>query len=414
MNILAAVLVALRGLQANKLRSSLTILGVLIGVAAVVSLMSIGQGVQASINQSISSLGTNLIYVRPGSTVESGVRTAQGSAVTLTMEDAAALADPVSAPAVALVSPQQNTFGQLIAGGQNTAAQVYGVTPEFQDISRMEMADGEFISERDILAKSRVLVLGSTVATTLFPDASPVGQSIRVNNQPFKVVGVLKSKGGTGFGSQDEMVIAPITTVQTRLSRGRTASGASSVQVINVQATSDKDVEAAKEQIATILRERHRIVGDDDFTVTSLQDLLQAISQVTLVLTVFLGSIAGISLLVGGIGIMNIMLVSVTERTREIGIRKAVGAKRNDILLQFLVEATTLSLVGGVIGLLFGWGVSRLIGRIPMGGQTIPAVVTPEVALLALSVSVVVGLFFGIYPAGRAAQLNPIEALRYE
>ncbi|MFH1483992.1 MAG: ABC transporter permease [Chloroflexota bacterium] len=402
-------------LVANKMRSSLTVLGVIIGVTAVISLMSIGRGSQAAITSRIESLGTNLLFVRPGASSEAGARGAQGSAVSLTLEDAEALADPALAPSVAGVAPEVQTFAQAIAGRNNTRTQVVGVTPGYQFVRNFPVAEGNFISTSNVQSRSMVVVLGSNVAETLFGQVSAVGQSIRISGLQFKVIGVLKSKGGTGFGNADDVVLAPITTVQARLFRQRTAAGAQNVQTINVQAVSAKETDNAIQQISAILRQRHRIVvGEDDFTITSQQETITALQESTQVWVVFLGAIAGISLLVGGISIMNIMLVSVTERTREIGVRKAVGAKRRDILLQFLVEAALLSLTGGGFGVLVGWGVSHFVSGLNLGGQAITTVVSADIVILAVSVSAAIGILFGLYPAYRAARLNPIEALRYE
>jgi len=414
MNAAQTVRTALAALTANKMRSSLTVLGVIIGVTAVISLMSIGRGSQAAITSNIESLGSNLLFVRPGASTEAGVRGAQGSAISLTLEDAEALADRQLAPAVAGVAPQVQTFAQVVAGKKNTRTQVLGVTPEYQSVRNFPVATGVFISSSQVKSSSMVAVLGSNVAETLFGQMIPVGQSIKINGRQFKVIGVLQSKGGTGFGMTDDVVLAPITTVQKRLSSQRTAAGQQSVQTINVQAASAKETDAAIQQIASILRQRHRIVGEDDFTISSQQETIDALQQSTQVWVVFLGAIAGISLLVGGIGIMNIMLVSVTERTREIGVRKAVGAKRRDILLQFLVEAALLSLTGGGIGVLVGWGVSHFVSGLNLGGQAIRTVVSADTVILAVSVSAAIGILFGLYPAYRAARLNPIEALRYE
>ena len=402
-------------LVANKMRSSLTVLGVIIGVTAVISLMSIGRGSQAAITSRIESLGTNLLFVRPGASTEAGARGAQGSAASLTLEDAEALVSPSLAPSVAGVAPEVQTFAQVIAGRNNTRTQVVGVTPGYQFVRNFPVAEGNFISTSNVQSRSMVVVLGSNVAESLFGQVSAVGQSVRISGLQFKVIGVLKSKGGTGFGNADDVVLAPITTVQARLFRQRTAAGAQSVQTINVQAVSARETDNAIQQISAILRQRHRIVvGEDDFTVTSQQETITALQDSTQVWVVFLGAIAGISLLVGGIGIMNIMLVSVTERTREIGVRKAVGAKRRDILLQFLVEAALLSLTGGGIGVLVGWGVSHFVSGLNLGGQAIQTVVSADIVILAVSVSAAIGILFGLYPAYRAARLNPIEALRYE
>jgi len=406
-------LVALTSLNANKLRSGLTVLGIVIGVAAVIALVSIGRGAEASITSQIQSVGTNLLFVRPGRLQEGGAFSAAGAAASLTLEDAAALA---SAPSVVGVSPVVNGRAQVVFLSQNTNTSVLGVTPEYPWVSNFELADGEFLSQTNVTARSSVAVLGSAVADILFGGtAGAVGQTIRLNGQPFRVIGVLKSKGGSGFMNQDDQVLIPLTTAQTRLLGARFFGRSSSINVVNVKVADAKLVDQATEEISAILRERHRVLeGEEDFTIQSQLDILGALTQVTDTLTLFLGGIAAISLVVGGIGIMNIMLVSVTERTREIGIRKAVGARRRDILLQFLVESAVLSLLGGVIGIVLGWLVSRLIGGIPMGAQGITPVVGVDTILMATVFSMAVGLFFGIYPATRAASLNPIDALRYE
>jgi len=411
MQIIESARIALRSLGANKLRSGLTMLGVIIGVAAVISLMSIGQGAQAAITAQIQGIGTNLLFVRPGAMQESGVRGAQGSAVTLTMQDAEALA---SAPGVVMVAPQFNAFGQAVAQGQNVRTQIIGVTPAYQQVRNTYVQSGDFISDAHVTARSSVAVLGSNVAATLFPGGEPIGQNVRINNVTFRVIGVLETKGGTGFGNQDDLVLVPLTTAQSRLFGGDRFRGQTSLSLVNVQVAEASQIEQAIQDISAILRERHRVIFEDDFTVQSQQDILNTATQITGVLTIFLGGIAAISLIVGGIGIMNIMLVSVTERTREIGIRKALGARRHDILAQFLTEATILSLVGGIIGILIGAGVARLVSGISFGTATIATVVNLDSILLATIFSMAVGLFFGIYPASRAAGLNPIEALRYE
>jgi len=414
MNIIETLKTSLRSILANKMRSSLTVLGIIIGVAAVISLMSIGRGSQSAITANIESLGTNLLFVRSGAATVSGVRQAQGSMTSLTLDDAEALADPLLAPAVKAVAPQVQTFAQVVAGRQNAFTQVLGVTPEYESVRNFPVAEGRFITDTDVKNRSLVVVLGSSVAETLYGDTSAIGQSIKISGRQFKVIGVLESKGSTGFGSSDDVIIAPVTTVQTRLYSQRTTSGSESVQTINVQVTSAKNTDAAIEQITAILRERHKITGEDDFTISSQQETIDTLKESTQVWVLFLGAIAGISLLVGGIGIMNIMLVSVTERTREIGIRKAIGAKKRDILLQFLVESAVLSLVGGGIGVLIGWGVSTLVSGINLGGTAITTVMSADILILAVSVSAAIGIIFGIYPAYRAARLNPIEALRYE
>jgi len=373
--------------------------------------MSIGRGSQAAITNNIESMGTNLLFISPGASTQEGVRGAQGSAGTLTMDDAQAISEAL---AVVAVAPQVQSFAQVVAGRQNTRTQVIGITPEYQFVRNFPLAQGDFITASQVKNRAKVVVLGSSVSETLFGRLSPIGESVKINGIQYKVIGVLESKGGTGFGSQDDVIMAPITTVQDRLSLQRTASGGRNVQSINVQVGNAADIDAATQQISAILRERHDITGNDDFTITSQQDMVQTLNESTGVFVIFLAAIAGISLLVGGIGIMNIMLVSVTERTREIGIRKSVGARRQDILLQFMVESATLSLLGGGIGILLGWGISRLISGLSISGTTINTVMSADILILAVSVSAAIGIVFGLYPAYRAARLNPIDALRYE
>jgi putative ABC transport system permease protein len=416
MNPTESIRVALRALAANKLRTILTMLGIVIGVGSVVTLMSVGRGAQAQITSSIQSQGTNLLFIRPGSTQQSGVRTGQGQAPTLTYEDAIAIGQ--RATTVAAVAPENSQGAQLIAGGQNYNTRLLGTTPEYESVRNAKIALGEFIVPQHVEARSTVIVLGATVAETLFPGLDPVGQTLKVNvggrtGPTFRVIGVLEKKGGTGFGNQDDLAVVPLTTMQTRLAAQRTARGARNVGSINVQMVEGVDSQVAIEQVGEILREEHR-AAQDDFTIQSQEDLLEVANQVTGVLTVLLGSIAGISLVVGGIGIMNIMLVSVTERTREIGIRKAVGARRRDILAQFLTEAIVVSVLGGALGVGIGAGLAGVVSNIDMGGQRLQTLVAPDAVLLAFGVSAAIGLFFGIYPAARAARLNPIEALRYE
>jgi putative ABC transport system permease protein len=416
MNAARTVRSALTALTANKMRSSLTVLGVVIGVAAVISLMAIGQGSQQAVTENIESLGSNLLFVRSGATMFAGIRGAQGSAGTLTLADAEALADSGLAPLVAAVAPETQTRGQVVAGGQNTNTTVMGVTPEYHDVRNTPVAEGEEISSYHLDRKSMVAVLGSSVAETLFGQASPVGQTIRIEGKQFEVIGVLESKGGTGFGSQDDQILIPITTMQYRLSSQRTASGELSVQTINVQVVDGIETDVAIQQITSILVERHRIgAGEEyDFNISSQEEVIETLEESREIWVVLLGAIAGISLLVGGIGVMNIMLVSVTERTREIGIRKAVGAKRRDILLQFLVEATLMGLIGGGLGVAAGLGVTSLVSGTTLGGTTIETAISANIIILAVCVAVGVGILFGLWPAYRAARLHPIEALRYE
>jgi putative ABC transport system permease protein len=407
------LLEALDSLNANKMRSMLTILGIVIGVAAVIAMLSIGRGAEASITSSIESIGTNLVYVTAGSTSENGVRTSAGSAATLTIDDANQL---VGLPNVEVVAPQTESFVQVVYQGQNTNTRLMGVTSGYQDLGSMTLADGEFLSDTDQANRSLVVVLGSSVAETLFGSTSGVvGQRVRMNGQPFKVIGVLESKGGTGFMNQDDQVFVPLSTALYRLTGGTRFRGSNVISQINLKASNSKVVDSVVTEVTQAMRQLHGTVeGADDFTVTSQEATLQTATAVTDTLSIFLGGIAGISLLVGGIGIMNIMLTTVSERTHEIGLRKALGALRQDIMMQFLVESMVLSLLGGIIGVALGAGIASLMGSIQISGTTIQPAVGLDSVLLATLFSMAVGLFFGIYPATRAARLQPVEALRYE
>ncbi len=410
MNVLESMRIALRSLSSNKMRSGLTMLGIIIGVMSVIAMLSIGQGVQASITNQINSIGTNLLFIRPGAIQQGGVRSAEGSAATLTMEDATALAD---IPNIVAEAPEVDSFGQVAYLGNNAVGRVLGVTPDYLDALNANVADGSFISAANVTAKSADVVLGAQIAQELFNDAEPVGQSVRINGQQFRVIGVMQAKGGTGALNADTQVFVPITTATSRLSRPGQFQGSNSVSVINVKISNQNVQNDVIQNISQVLDQRHH-VSQDDFNIQSQQDILNTASQVTGILTIFLGGVAAISLIVGGIGIMNIMLVSVTERTREIGIRKAIGARKRDILTQFLTEAMILSLSGGGIGIVLGALVARLISGVQMGSSTLTTVVAPSSILLAVLFSAGVGLFFGSYPANRAASLRPIEALRYE
>ena len=415
MDMTGSVRIALRALGANKLRASLTMLGVIIGVGAVIALMSIGTGMQQQITSQVRGLGTNLLFITPGAQQTGGVSAAAGTRPTLTVDDNEALVN-AGFPYLVDTAPQQDSGAQLIAGGQNWRSRVSGITPSFLYVRNMEVALGEFINDDHMQGRSRVMVLGANVAQQLFGESDPVGETIRANNQSFRVIGVLESKGGNALGNQDDVVYIPLTTMQTRFSSSRSPSGANTISSIAIQLTDEQYVDTAVQEISAILREEHDVF-EDDFTILSQQDMVETVSEITGSITLFLGAVAGISLLVGGIGIMNIMLVSVTERTREIGIRKALGAKRGNILSQFLTEATVVSLLGGGLGILIGLGASRLLSGIELGapgGQSFQTVVPPDAIILAFVVSAAIGLFFGSYPAMRAAQLNPIEALRYE
>jgi putative ABC transport system permease protein len=404
---------SIESLSGNKLRSMLTVLGIVIGVAAVIAMLSIGRGAQASITSRIESMGTNLIYVTPGSTSQSGVQSASGSAGTLTLDDADALANLANVEAVA---SQTSNFVQVVYQGLNANTRLMGVTPGYETVSSLALEDGEFISDSDQSARSLVVVLGSSVAEDLFGStAGVVGQKVRLNGQSFKVIGVLASKGSTGFMNQDDQVFVPLSTALYRLVGGERFRGSSVISQITVKASSANVVDQVASEVTSTVRDLHGTVeGADDFTVTTQKSTLATATEVSDTLTIFLGGIAGISLAVGGIGIMNIMLTTVSERTHEIGLRKAVGAKRRDILLQFLVESMVLSFAGGLIGVALGWGVARLMGQVQFSGSTITPVVGMDSVLLATLFSMAVGLFFGIYPATRAARLQPVDALRYE
>ena len=408
MNLYQSIIEALESLSANKLRSALTILGIVIGVGAVIALVSIGRGAQATITDSIQGIGTNLIFVFRGGSED--VRNPKP----VTLGDAQAIADPFQAPSVAGVAPVLQGSGKVAFGGESSTTTLSGVTPEYAAVRNYKVAEGEFINESHMLGQASVVLLGTEVAENLFGRREGlVGETVRIEGQPFRILGVMEERGGSGFSNEDDQVFVPLTTAQARLLRRATRDR---VDLILVQAVSAEAVPQANEEVAQILRQRHRTqIGLDDFTLLSQQDFLDTASTITGVLTIFLGGIAAISLLVGGIGIMNIMLVSVTERTREIGLRKAVGAHKRDILVQFLTESSVLSLFGGIIGILLGWVIAFVVGQIAQANNApIDPRIGIDVILLATIFSTAVGLFFGLYPANRAASLEPVEALRYE
>ena len=417
MNPIDILVTALTSLTANKMRASLTLLGIVIGVTAVIVLVSMGRGVQASITSEFEGLGANLITVTAGSS-EGGFGAffgESGDEMTLTLEDAYAIRDSEYAPSVAGVAPEISSFAHVVSRRNEDWTQVVGVTPDYETVRNYNVTSGNFISHKHVEDAASVTVIGAGVSEFLFGYRNPVGQTIKLNDRPFTIIGVLESQEGL-FGFLDNRLLVPITTAHYRIDHRRNEQGEISVDSINIQAASTEAIETAQDEVSAILRLRHRITEEDDFTVSTQQDAIAAIESATQVIVIFLGSIAGISLLVGGIGIMNIMLVTVTERTREIGIRKAMGAKRRDVLFQFMAEASMLSFTGGLVGLGLAYGIVSAISGQPIFGpdSEIAITITPDIALLACTVSIGIGLFFGVYPAIRASRLHPIEALRYE
>ncbi len=417
MSVFQAILEALESLSGNKMRSGLTVLGIVIGVAAVIAMLAVGNGAQASITGSISSIGTNLLFVFSGAPDGGGAGMGMRSGKNdrpLTTADADALMDGFAAPSVAIVAPAIQGNALLNFSSEKTSASILGITPAYAEARNLKMAEGEFINEEQSLGRMSVVVLGPEAAKALFGHTDGVtDETIRIEGQPFRVIGVLEARGGGAFGSEDNAAYIPFSTAQSRLIK---RASRDQVDIIYIQAISAEAVPDAVNEVSDILRQRHRSpVGLDDFSVLTQQDFLSVFGQITGVLTIFLGGIAGISLLVGGIGIMNIMLVSVTERTKEIGLRKALGARKRDILLQFLTESSLLSLIGGIVGTLFGWVIARIVEQVATAtGNTFVPIVGFDAIVLATSFSAIIGLFFGIYPASRAAKLEPVEALRYE
>jgi putative ABC transport system permease protein len=405
-NFLELMRVSLRALYANKLRSTLTMLGIIIGVSAVIAMVGIANGATQSVTSNIQGLGSNLLIISPGQSNTGGVRGGAGSANSLKMEDIPKI--QAAGPAVKMVAPTANSNAQVVYGKGNTSTSIMGTTPEYATIRNVSIAQGRFLTQEDVEKSARVIVVGPTVVENLMGDrnADIIGKSIKLNNVPFQVVGVTASQGSTGGQNNDDIIFAPISTVQSRLVGNKT------VRQIFVEAASAELMTDAQDQVTYALQTAHKIpVGQpNDFTITNQAEILATMENITKTMTMLLGGIAGISLLVGGIGVMNIMLVSVTERTREIGIRKAIGAKGRDILSQFLIEAVVLSLIGGIIGIILGWGGSILISKF--------AGMATNVSLssvgMAFGFSALIGIIFGVVPARKAAAMDPIEALRYE
>ena len=407
MDFLNIIRVAFRALVRNKMRAALTMLGIIIGVSAVVAMVSIGQGAQATVQAQIDSIGTNLLFVTAGAQNVGGVRSGTGDSGTntLTVEDLDAIKREV--PSVSMVTPAVNARGQLVAGNMNWNTSIQGVSEQYPDVRKWSVQSGEFFTDSDVKTAARVLVVGKTIADNLFAGADPIGQTIRVQNLPFRVVGVMVRKGQDAQGrDQDDVAFSPYTTVQKKI------LGSPRLQIAYVSAVSPDATYTAQQQITELLRQRHKLNGNDpdDFTVRNMSDIAETANQTNNTMTMLLACIAGVSLLVGGIGIMNIMLVSVTERTREIGIRMAIGARSSAVRSQFLIESVVLSLTGGLFGILLGIAASLAIPRI-LGW---PTLISMTAIVGSVIFSVAVGIFFGYYPARKAAALDPIDALRYE
>jgi putative ABC transport system permease protein len=406
MNYVNLFKIALKAIYNNKTRSLLTMLGIIIGIASVIAMLGFGQGTQESITSEISSMGSNMIMINPGGERRAGQRMDASSMQTLKMEDYNSIRN--ECPHVTFVSPSVSSSGQLVAGNNNYPASVTGCSQDYLEIRQLSMQDGEMFTEQDVKTSAKVCVIGKTIVDNLFPNEDPIGKSIRVNKIPFRVVGILESKGTNSMGmDQDEIVLAPFTTVMKRMLSQTHLSG------IQCSATSEADTQLAMNEIEEVLRRNHRLKDGDEnnFSLSSMEEIMSTISSVTGMLTLLLAAIAGISLVVGGIGIMNIMYVSVTERTKEIGLRMSVGARGIDILSQFLIEAVLICVTGGIIGIILGYGLGALVGM--LSDQVSVSISTGSV-ILSFSVCVLIGMFFGWYPAKKAANLDPIEALRYE
>lgn len=412
MNTINLFKIALKAIAANKLRSFLTALGIIIGVASVIAMLAIGQGSKRSIRQQISEMGSNMIMIHPGADMRGGVRQDPSEMQTLKISDFEALRD--EARFITAISPSVNSSGQFVSGNNNTPSTVYGINQDYLEIRQLEVEDGEMFTDQDIKTAAKVCLLGKTVVDNLFPDGSdPIGKVVRFNSIPFRVIGVLKSKGYNSMGQdQDDVVLAPYTTVMKRI------LAVTYLQGINCSAVTEAATDQAIEDITSILRRTHKLkdatetteAEEDDFTIRSQEEMASMMNSTMNLLTILLGSVAGISLIVGGIGIMNIMYVSVTERTKEIGLRMSVGARGIDILSQFLIEAALLSISGGILGIVFGIGTSFLIKML----ANMPIYIQPWSIFVSFGVCTFIGVFFGWYPAQKAARMNPIEAIRYE
>lgn len=406
MNLTNLFKIALRALANNKMRGFLTMLGIIIGVASVITMLAIGQGSKRSIQAEISEMGSNMIMIHPGGDIRGGVRQEASSMETLKLEDYQNIVDETRY--VAAVSPSVNSSGQVIYGANNAPTTIYGISPDYMEIRRYKVEDGEMFSEQDIAVAAKVCVVGKTVVDNLFPGGeNPVGKVIRFQKLPFKIVGVLESKGYNSMGmDQDDLILAPYTTIQKKV------LAITHLQGLTCSALKEEYTEQAIDEISEILRRNHKLKADeeDDFTIRSQQELSSMLTSTTDMMTVLLAAVAGISLLVGGIGIMNIMYVSVTERTREIGLRMSIGAKGIDILSQFLIESILISVTGGLIGVIFGVGSAIIVNQV----AHFPIFIQPWSVLLSFVVCTATGIFFGWYPAKKAAQLDPIEAIRYE
>ncbi|MDH4619205.1 ABC transporter permease [Brevibacillus sp. AY1] len=403
MSFLESLRVSFRSIKANGLRSVLTMLGIIIGVAAVIAMVAIGEGTSASVANQINGLGSNLLIVSPGQATQGRVSLGAGSLNTLTLADAEKIAE---SEAVSGVAPSVNGRAQIVFGSNNYSTMLEGTTESFPDVRNVQVADGRFFSNFEVRKQMNVAVVGTEVVNNLFAGSIPIGQTIQINRIPFSIIGVLKSQGSSGMTNNDDRILIPVTTAMSRLTGGK------NVGTIYVSAASANDMEKAQQDTRNALRSQHSLRPNeaDDFRITSQSDILSTAQEVSSSMTTLLSGIAAISLIVGGIGVMNIMLVSVTERTREIGIRKAIGAKKRDIMRQFLIEAVTLSLIGGVVGILLGIGAA--LGVSKLGGMATAITISP--ILYAFLTSTIVGVVFGVYPARKAAQLKPIDALRYE